>query len=308
MRTFTSVILAGLCLVLEAVPATAVEPGDYTGKAEYGGDLALSVRGNNASIEVTKPGCQGDTQSSLRQIGAGHWQMRPDFPGCVVDLRMEGDRINITEGRECFPLHGMQCTFDGFVAYQQKGAPAEEAAKVDVSDISSDTWLYGVDPVLGLSAHIRTSDGAVGIACIADGSNPATAEILALRATPELIAASGTIYMFEGRTDARAIALSPGKPYAEVRDTTCGVSLDAIRAAKSMYLIEGKIHSIGAVDGRTEIAIYQAGNQTIVSEGSDAAERLNGKAISLKGSSKALKALLRECRAARMDIESNCGL
>lgn len=285
--------------------ASAMEPGTYKGKGEYGETLTVSVKGSNAFIEVVTDGCQGDTEGKLKTVGEGHWQMRPDWPGCVIDFRQKGSRISVTEGSECFQLHGAMCTFNGTVTGKMRTSAATETSP---SVTAEGSWTYGEDPVLGLSAHIRTPEGTVGLACIADGSNPATAEILALRITTDLIAPGGSIYMFEGKTDARGIERADGKPYGELRDTTCGVSLDAFRSAHALLLIEGKIGAINAGGSAMEMTIDQAGKQTIVSDGTDAAAKLSARSISLKGSSAAIKSLLRACPLAQMDVESNCGM
>jgi hypothetical protein len=234
--------------------------------------------------------------------------MRPDWPGCVIEFRQKGNRITVKEGSECFQLHGAACSFDGSFPAKAGTASGKEAQQQASSAASSGTWVYGEDPVLGLSAHIRTPQGAVGITCIADGTNPAAAEILAVRVTPELVAPSGTLYMFEGKEGARSFTNVTGAAYAELRDNTCGISLDSFRSANAMYLIDGTIATVESAGNVTRITIDQAGKQTVVIGGTDAATRIGAKAISLKGSSGAIKALLRACPAARMDIEANCGL
>ncbi len=299
---------AAFLVLLQALPAQAVEPGEYSGAAKYGGDLTLSVTGKGARIEVTTDGCQGDTEGRLRAVGDGHWQMRPDWPGCVIDFRRKGNRITVREGSECFQLHGAACSFDGSLGAKTGAASGGASGEQAASAAASGAWVYGEDPVLGLSAHIRTPEGAIGIACIADGSNPAAAEILAVRVTPDLAGPNGKLYMFDGKDGGRSIASSAGAGYAELRDNTCGISLDSFRSADAMYLIDGTIAAVSSTGSVAEITIDHGGRQTVVSGGSDAADKIGAKTIPLKGSATAIKALLRACPAARMDIESDCGL
>lgn len=306
MISFRHAALACALSLSFATGAQAIEAGTYKGQAEYGGDLVLVVKKNSAFIEVKADGCQGDTEAQLKKVSASHWQMRPDWPGCVIDFRQKGNRITVKEGSDCFQLHGAMCSFDGTVTGGgQKSAGTSEPPPAPVI---SDTWTYGEDPELGLTAHIRTTEGAVGLACVSDGSNPATVEILGFRATNGLIAPNGTMFMFMDRDTGVSLNKGEGKAYGERRDTTCGVSLSDIRSASKMVLIDGTIAAVDASGARLQMTIAHEGGPTVVFDANDAAEKIGGRSISLKGSSAAIKQLLRECPAAQQDIEWNCGL
>lgn len=110
----------GSALLTAQTDGVAFEPGEYEGTADYGGGLFLSVKGVNAVIEVGKPGCQGDTKGKLKKVRADHWEMRPDWPGCVIRFKRDGDRVKIKESSKCFQLHGASCNFDGSVSIKRK--------------------------------------------------------------------------------------------------------------------------------------------------------------------------------------------
>lgn len=216
-----------------------------------------------------------------------------------------GNRITVDEGPGCIGLHGVSCTFDGTLIGKQGISVADKPVQAPAP---SGGWVYGTDPVLGLSAYTRLEEGAVGIACISDGSNPATAEILSLRVTTELAAAHGPLFMFKDKPDAQSLKIQSGGPFAEIRDTTCGVSLESFRTANVMYLVNGTIAGAVANGQRNELTIDQNGRHTVIESGADASGILGGKTISLKGSAAAIRALLRSCPAAQYDVDTNCGL
>lgn len=310
MKVVWRCVFGGLLLTPVGQAAMAIEPGQYEMPGLSDGSLTLSVEGDIGVLEVKTDGCQGDTRGIVQPVGAGQWQLRPiDMPECVIGLAQQGDVIAVTEGSECFGLHGAMCTFDGTLVAigAQPGAAAAPVVAGAMSP-GGESWTYGVDMELGLSAHIRTPDGAVGLACLADGSDPATAWILGVRVSPGLVGPQGAVYMFEGRTDALDIPDPAGGIYAERKDTTCGVGLDAFRAAQSMILIDGKIAAVSAGAAGMEITLDQGGTQTVVFDGTDAAAKVGGRQISLKGSSAAISALLRDCPFAQYDIDTNCGL
>lgn len=77
----------------------------------------MRVNGTSVFINVAKPGCQGDIEGPFKKAGKDRWTLRPDIPGCVIDFRKKGNRVTVTEGNECFQLHGTSCSFDGVVTH-----------------------------------------------------------------------------------------------------------------------------------------------------------------------------------------------
>ncbi len=120
MKRCLNLTSAFLLSLLTAQVACAMEPGEYEGNGENGDGLYVSVKGNSVSMEVGKPGCQGDTEGKLKKVGKGHWQLRPDLPGCVIDFRQKGTRIIVTEGANCFQLHGAMCSFHGTISKKKQ--------------------------------------------------------------------------------------------------------------------------------------------------------------------------------------------
>ena len=158
-------------------------------------------------------------------------------------------------------------------------------------------WNYGRHPTLGLSAHIATKQGALGLAC-GDENQP-----VALRIENSLIAGESAVIMFDNAEDAFSFTKQTGE-MSEQRDSTCGVALSTFRSDRSVVLIDGNM--AGASSEGTGIA---AGDRTIVVRtGREALDAMPGKRISLKGSSAAIKQLIASCPVARRDIESNCGI
>ncbi len=309
LRTF--LVLGGFCLMLQTGTAEAIEPGEYKGEPVTSEGLTLLVRPNSARVRYIGDSCIGEVEGRLTAVSSARWQLRAtEMPECVVDLVKDGSNVEVKEGAGCIGLHGVSCSFDGTLIGKTGVAPAGEGELTSRSAgaLAQGRWVYDIDPIIGLSAHIRTAEGAVGIACISDGSNSATAEILSVRVTSELAGAHGSLYMFKGKEGALALKVESGRPFVEIRDTTCGISLDSFRSAKAMYLVNGAIAGGIAIEGRNELTIDQAGKQTVITSGADASAALGGKTISLKGSAAAIKELLRACPAAQYDIETNCGL
>ena len=305
-----SLFLTGI-LLLHPKTAGAIDPGEYSGDTATSEGLTLSVKPKSARVQYIGDMCVGEAEGTMNAVGTGHWKLRAnEMPECVIDFKQEGSRITVKEGMGCIGLHGVSCSFDGTLIAKAgvKLAGGGGPASSKTSAVPIGTWTYDIDPVLGLSAHIRTDDGAVGIACISDGSNPAVAEILSVRITNELVKAHGSLYMFEGKDGGRSVVIDGGRPYAEVRDNTCGISLASFRAAQSMILANGTITAVNAAGPVAEVTIDQAGTQTVISGNDDLASKLGGKSISLKGSAAAINALLRACPAAQRDIEDECGI
>lgn len=169
-------------------------------------------------------------------------------------------------------------------------------------------WVYGDHPVLGRSAHVQTKAGAIGLTCEYHGNNQAMVEILSLRVTNGMFKGKSLVYMVEGGKAAGTIKRAEGNAFSEIKGNSCDVALSEFGQGSSVIIVDGEIGGINSVDGKMEFTISQAGKTTIVTSAQDARARLDGQALSLKGSSAAIKRLLRECPAARRDIENNCGI
>lgn len=313
MRTLQiGMVTVGIGLAL-AQGVVAMEPGSYAGLGPYGETLSVTVEGGQARVEVLTEGCLGEVQGALSPVASGRWMMQSnEEPGCSVTFEQSGTGFSLRETEGCFMLHGMGCTFDGTVtpvAAQAGAAEATQASAAEAPPAAMDRWTYGVDPELGLSAHIRTAEGAVGLACIAeDDGNFANVEILSLRMSSGLIAPGGSVYLFDAPLEGRGLSRVEGQAFGEVRDTTCGVSLEAFQRAESVAVVEGMIASVSAGAAGLEMVIDQGGRQVTLTEGMDAAAELGGRRITLRGSSAAIGAMLRDCPMAQRDIEAECGL
>lgn len=108
-------------LLLCATPALA-EPlpnGRYTGAATYGGALELRVKGKAATVEVARPGCQGDITGKISATGAKTWRLTsPPNQGdvCRIDItRARDGGLTLGENEGCMFTHGTSCSFDGTV-------------------------------------------------------------------------------------------------------------------------------------------------------------------------------------------------
>lgn len=106
-------------LLLCATPALA-EPlpnGRYTGAATYGGSLELRVKGKAATVEVARPGCQGDTTGKISANGTRKWRLTSatnQGDTCRIEItRARDGTLTLSEGPGCMFTHGTSCSFHG---------------------------------------------------------------------------------------------------------------------------------------------------------------------------------------------------
>jgi hypothetical protein len=300
-----------LILLVSALPALAVESGNYRGSAAYGGELAVSVEKQRFKIEVTRPGCQGDTEGALRPAGKDRWRVVPDESysslQCVIGIRRKGNGFAITE-KDCLDYHGASCSFDGSVTAGKAVKSASADGKDSASGSADDpVWTYGVHPQLGKSAYVETSDGAVGLACAYFGNSAAMAHILSFRATPNL-AKQGTLDIMFDDGSGGGVPVTHSQGFVEYKSDTCTIHLDSLKKASVLHVLEGRVEGFDNSSGETVMTVSQDGATfQFSSKNIGELDKLKARRFPLTGSAKAINRMIAECPAAQRDIEWMCG-
>jgi hypothetical protein len=288
-----------------------MESGNYQGSAAYGGNLAVSVEKQRFKIEVTRPGCQGDTEGTLRPAGKDRWRVVPDESysslQCVIGIRRKGNGFSITE-KDCLNYHGASCSFDGSVTGGNAAKNTLTDGNSNPSGLTGDpVWTYGVHPVLGKSAYVETTEGAVGLACAYFGNSAAMAHILSFRVTPNLAKRDTLDIMFDNGSGG-GMSATEGSGFVEHKDNTCSIHLDSLKKASVLHVLEGRVAGFDNSTGETVMTVSQDGETfKFTSKNVEDLQKIKSKRFPLTGSAKAINRMIAECPAAQRDIEWMCG-
>jgi hypothetical protein len=179
------------------------------------------------------------------------------------------------------------------------GAPA--AAPGQKTDAAGAVWAYGTDPVLGLSAHVRTAQGALGFTCGRTGFE------ITLMVENSLFGGDDATLMFDNTSVSTGIRRDPGQISTET-NAACFVGLDAFRAGSTVFVTSGKTSAIQMEGDVAVHTIDQAGRSVTIRRGVETVDLLGALPVPLKASSRAISALLEGCPGVVADIANNCGI
>lgn len=168
-------------------------------------------------------------------------------------------------------------------------------------------WIFGDHPVLGRSAHIETSDGAIGLACAYFGDSVAMTHVLALRVTPGLAHDNQLAVVFDPTFRSGGVTLQSKGAYLEHPDDTCSVFLDDFKRSRSLLIVDGTYGGFDYTNGNNAITVVQDGRKTELHSVDEVRQKLRFRTFPLDGSGAAINRLIASCKAAQRDIKYNCG-
>lgn len=197
--------------------------------------------------------------------------------------------------------------YEQCVAEKCNDAPGQSSPAA----IPDGTWRYGEHPVLGLSAHVVIERGAFGVACFP--STPGVGYSTVLLATdgliPNITGVVGAAHVFDG-------PYSPGgdkglrptqKGFAELRTDACRADIDRLRSARELKFLDVDSLSLRSVGNEAVMTVTQNGRSYDLRTAGDVAALSGTVVVPLRGSSKALGQLIRNCPAIAAELADECG-
>ena len=103
------------------------------------------------------------------------------------------------------------------------------------------TWALGSSEALGVSVHVQTDEGVIGIACAPEG--------VAIRATNGLFRAPALGWITDTGSAGGTIQLSPGAIYSEATGPACALGVPGLAAATALVLVDAPVVPKGRGQG-----------------------------------------------------------
>lgn len=196
-------------------------------------------------------------------------------------------------------------------------APAEEAPSSPVASeilppsqavplaegpgVLHGVWRFGPHPQLGLSAHIDTEAGSIGIGCIPP--NPNTGGVLGLRFSSSLTKGTHATFI----TDPVNWPISYPRlaaSWSGVDGSSCNVPVAALAWARELHIIPADV-LIGGIDAQPW-TLSDSTRTVKVSTAAEAMAGFGGYRVPLVGAHMALSQLLATCPAGQAAIAYGC--
>lgn len=157
-------------------------------------------------------------------------------------------------------------------------------------------WALNTHPALGVSLHVQTEQGVLGLACAPGG--------LAIRATNGLFRGPSLGWLTDTGSAGGAIALSPGAAYSETADSACAIGAAGLGSAVSVVLVDTPVTARGPGMG---YSLAVPGGEVPVMSGSEVLARFPGAwVVPAQGLAAGLGALSAGCPALAEALRSPC--
>jgi hypothetical protein len=202
----------------------------------------------------------------------------PRYRSCVR-TRCEGQPAARTQPRQTQPRQT-----------QRQAAPAAAAAA------ALGTWALGSHPALGVSAHVQTETGVIGLACAPEGA--------AIRVTNGLFRGASLGWITDTGTGGGTVPMAPGALYSEITGSACALGLPGLMAANALVLVDAPVVMLGAGKG---FALRLPGGDVPVRSGAEVQARLPGvRNVPVPGLAAALGSLAQSCPGLAQAMAQPC--
>lgn len=147
------------------------------------------------------------------------------------------------------------------------------------------TWALGSSEALGVSVHVQTDEGVIGIACAPEG--------VAIRATNGLFRAPALGWITDTGSAGGTIQLTPGAIYSEASGPACALGVPGLAAATALVLVDAPVVPKGRGLG---YGLTLPAGEVPVASGAEAQARLPGaRNVPVPGLAAGLGALATSC-------------
>lgn len=162
-------------------------------------------------------------------------------------------------------------------------------------------WRFGPHPQLGISAHIDTEAGSIGIGCVPPAPN--TWAVLGLRFSSSLTRGTHATFI----SDPVNWPISYPRlaaPWSGVDGNTCNVPVAALASARELHIIPADV-LIGGIDAQSW-PLSDGARTVNVSTAAEAMAGFGGYRVPLIGAHEALRQLLATCPAGQAAVAAGC--
>lgn len=164
-------------------------------------------------------------------------------------------------------------------------APKRAAAPPPVAEPPPGMWALDSHEALGLSVHVQTGDGVIGLACAPEG--------VAIRATNGLFRGPALGWITDTGSAGGTIPLAPGAIHSEAKGPACALGVPGLSAAGALVLVDAPVTPQGAGQG---FALSLPGGEVPVASGAEVQARFPGvRSLPLPGLAAGIGALAAGC-------------
>ena len=168
----------------------------------------------------------------------------------------------------------------------RRTAPApKQSASAAAPATPPGTWALGSSETLGVSVHVQTDQGVIGVACAPEG--------VAIRATNGLFRAPSLGWITDTGSAGGTIQLSPGAIYSEATGPVCALGVPGLAAATALVLVDAPVVPKGRGQG---YGLTLPAGEVPVASGAEAQARFPGaRNVPVPGLAAGLGALAASC-------------
>ena len=171
----------------------------------------------------------------------------------------------------------------GQAAPRRSAAPPRKQAAAPPAEAPPGQWALDQHPALGVSVHVQTEQGVIGLACAPEG--------VAIRATNGMFRGPALGWITDTGSAGGSIGMTPGAVYSETRGPACALGVPGLANATALVLVDAPVVSRGRAH-----ALVLNGAEVPVTSGADLQARFPGtRSVPLPGLAAGMAALSASC-------------
>ena len=172
---------------------------------------------------------------------------------------------------------------EGQAAPRRSTAPPRKQAAATPAEPPPGQWALDQHPALGVSVHVQTEQGVIGLACAPEG--------VAIQATNGMFRGPALGWITDTGSAGGSLTLIPGAIYSETRGPACALGVPGLANATALVLVDAPVVSRG-----TAYALVLNGAEVPVTSGADVQARFPGtRSVPLPGLAAGMAALSASC-------------
>lgn len=161
--------------------------------------------------------------------------------------------------------------------------PRKQAAAAPPPPPPAGQWALDQHPALGVSVHVQTEQGVIGLACAPEG--------VAIRATNGMFRGPALGWITDTGSAGGSLTMTPGAIYSETRGPACALGVPGLAGATALVLVDAPVVSRGRAH-----ALVLNGAEVPVASGADVQARFPGtRSVPLPGLAAGMTALSASC-------------
>lgn len=167
----------------------------------------------------------------------------------------------------------------------RRAAPSRRAAAPVAPAAPAGQWALDTHDALGVSVHVQTEDGLIGVACAPEG--------VAIRVTNGMFRAPVLGWITDTGSAGGTIQPTPGAVHSEIRGSACALGVPGLSAATALVLVDAPVVPKGAGQG---FGLTLPSGEVTVATGAEVQARFPGtRHVPVPGLAAGLGALAASC-------------